>query len=143
MNDTSNLKRFVAAQEKIFPTVIGELKAGKKRSHWMWFIFPQIDGLGRTETAKSYAIKSLDEAKAYIAHPLLGKRLQECTELVMEIDGKLANEIFGYPDDLKFRSSMTLFSRAAPQIDLFQQAIDKYYDGRQDGLTNKILNEAD
>ncbi len=143
MNDLFNLERFVVAQKNVYPTVIEELKSGVKISHWMWFIFPQVEGLGRTEIAKKYAIKSLDEAKAYVAHPLLGKRLQECIELVLDIDGKSANAIFGYPDDLKFKSSMTLFLVAAPHIDLFQRAINKYYDGHQDRLTIKLLDTID
>jgi len=106
----------------------------------MWFIFPQVESLGRTEIAKRYAIKSLDEAKAYVSHPVLGRRLQECTELVLAIDGKSANDIFGHPDDLKFKSSMTLFLVAVPQIDLFQRAINKYYDGYQDGLTLDFID---
>jgi uncharacterized protein (DUF1810 family) len=135
-----NLNRFVVAQEKRYPTVIEELNAGKKISHWMWFIFPQVTGLGRTEIAKRLAIESIDEAKAYISQPLLGSRLQECTDLVLAIDGKSANDIFGHPDDLKFKSSMTLFLVAAPQIDLFQRAINKYYDGHQDNLTIDLLD---
>lgn len=139
MKDPFNLQRFHLAQEKVYPTVVKELKFGTKISHWMWFIFPQVEGLGRTEIAKKYAIKSLDEAKAYVAHPILGKRLQECIELVLAIDGKSATDIFGEPDDLKFRSSMTLFAKAAPHIDLFQRAINKYNDGQQDTATLQIL----
>ena len=139
MTDPFNLDRFVFAQEKIYSSVVEELKAGIKMSHWMWFIFPQVESLGRTEIAKRYAIKSLDEAKAYVSHPVLGRRLQECTKLVLAIDGKSANDIFGHPDDLKFKSSMTLFLVAAPQIDLFQRAINKYYDGHQDRLTIGFL----
>lgn len=142
MKDPFNLERFLLAQEKVYPTVVNELKSGMKRSHWMWFIFPQIEGLGRTEMAKRYSIKSLDEAKAYVSHPLLGSRFQECIDLVLAIDGKSANDIFGNPDDLKFRSSMTLFLRAAPHIDLFQRAINKYYDGQHDDITNQVLDEA-
>ena len=143
MNDLFNLERFVAAQRSVYATVIEELESGTKVSHWMWFIFPQVEGLGKTETAKYYAIKSLDEAKAYVTHPLLGKRVQECTELVINIDGKSATDIFGYPDNLKFKSSMTLFLVAAPpHIDLFQRAINKYYDGQQDRVTIQILNDS-
>jgi uncharacterized protein (DUF1810 family) len=142
MNDLFNLERFVAAQKSVYSTVIEELESGTKISHWMWFIFPQVEGLGKTETAKYYAIKSLDEAKSYVAHPLLGKRLQECIELVLDIDGKSANAVFGYPDNLKFKSSMTLFLVAAPHIDLFQRAINKYYDGQRDRVTIQILNDS-
>jgi uncharacterized protein (DUF1810 family) len=142
MNDLFNLERFVTAQKSVYSTVIEELESGRKISHWMWFIFPQIEGLGRTQMAKLYAIKSLDEAKAYVSHPLLGKRLQECINLVLDIDGKSANAVFGYPDDLKFKSSMTLFLVAVPHIDLFQRAINKYYDGQRDQVTIQILNDS-
>ena len=141
MNDLFNLERFVDAQKSVYSTVIEELEFGLKISTWMWFIFPQVEGLGRTHMAKRYAIKSLDEAKAYVTHPLLGKRLQECINLVIDIDGKSANAVFGDPDDLKFRSSMTLFLVAAPHIDLFQRALNKYYDGQQDEITIQILND--
>jgi uncharacterized protein (DUF1810 family) len=124
----------------MYANVVEELKAGIKISHWMWFIFPQVESLGRTEIAKRYAIKSLNEAKAYVSHPVLGRRLQECTKLVLAIDAKSVNDIFGHPDDLKFKSSMTLFLAAAPQIDLFQRAINKYYDGHQDRLTIDFLD---
>ncbi len=142
MEESFNLDRFVVAQEKIYTTVVEELKAGKKLSHWMWFIFPQVAGLGRTEIAKRFAIESIDEAKAYVSHQLLGSRLQECIDLVLAIDGKSANDIFGHPDDLKFKSSMTLFLVATPQIDLFQRAISKYYDGHEDHLTIDLLDAA-
>jgi len=140
MDDTFNLGRFIVAQDKMYTNVVEELKAGIKTSHWMWFIFPQVESLGRTQIAKMYGIKSINEAKAYISHPLLGSRIQECTDLVLAIDGKSANDIFGHPDYLKFRSSMTLFLRAAPQINLFQRAINKYYDGHQDTLTIEFLD---
>lgn len=142
MEESFNLNRFVVAQEKIYTTVVEELKAGKKLSHWMWFIFPQVAGLGRTEIAKRFAIESIDEAKAYVSHQLLGSRLQECIDLMLAIDGKSANDIFGHPDDLKFKSSMTLFLVATPQIDLFQRAINKYYDGHEDHLTIDLLDAA-
>jgi uncharacterized protein (DUF1810 family) len=135
-----NLDRFLFAHYKIYSTVVEELKAGIKTSHWMWFIFPQVESLGRTQMAKMYGIKSVAEAKAYVSHPLLGSRIQEFTDLVLAIDEKSANDIFDFPDDLKFRSSMTLFLRAAPQIDLFQRAINKYYDGHQDKLTIGFLD---
>ena len=140
MADPFNLDRFVVAQEKTYPAVVKELKTGMKVSHWMWFVFPQIAGLGRTANAGKYAINTLDEAQAYLLHPLLGRRLQQCTELVLAIEGKSASDIFGYPDDIKFRSSMTLFQRAAPHRDIFQRAINKYYDGHQDALTIKFLD---
>lgn len=139
MENQFHLERFVAAQDKVYETVLEELSQGKKQSHWMWFIFPQTAGLGRTETAKKYALGSLDEAKAYLSHPVLGARLLECTKLVLAIDGKSANTIFGHPDDLKFKSSMTLFLLAAPNTKVFQSAIDKFYNGDKDELTVEII----
>src|SRR5690348_3268527 len=109
-DDRFDLDRFVRAQEEVYCRALSEITLGRKRSHWMWFIFPQIDGLGCSSTAKFYAIKSKDEAKAYLNHPRLGKRLNECAEALLKIKGKSATEIFGYPDDLKLRSSMTLFA---------------------------------
>src|SRR5438552_1517547 len=105
--DSYNLKRFVEAQETVFETVVSELRAGRKRSHWMWFIFPQIAGLGYSQTARHFAISGIEEAKAYLEHPVLGPRLVECCRLVNLIEGRSVEEIFGYPDDLKFRSSVT------------------------------------
>jgi uncharacterized protein (DUF1810 family) len=137
--DPFYLDRFLQAQKNIYPQVIQELRSGAKTGHWMWFIFPQITGLGQTTQSRTYAIKTLDEARAYVQHLVLGQRLQECTELVIAVGRKSAHAIFGHPDDLKFRSSMTLFLRAAPEIDLFQRAIDKYYDGEQDARTLEIL----
>ncbi|MEE4314397.1 MAG: DUF1810 domain-containing protein [Desulfofustis sp.] len=137
--DPFYLDRFVQAQKKIYPQVIQELRRGAKTGHWMWFIFPQFIGLGQTPISRTYAIKTLDEARAYAQHSVLGQRLQECTELVIAVDGKSANTIFGHPDDLKFRSSMTLFLMAVPEIDLFQRAINKYYNGEQDARTLELL----
>ena len=108
-----DLTRFITAQDPVYNEVLSELKNGQKRSHWMWFIFPQIDGLGHSETAKRYAIKSGDEAREYLSHPVLGKRLLECAETVQALQDRSASQIFGYPDDLKFRSSMTLFASVA------------------------------
>ena len=130
--DPHDLERFVEAQESSIDVVKRELRSGRKRSHWMWFVFPQIAGLGRSETAKRYAIEDLEEAEAYLAHPLLGSRLRECTGLVVDIDGRTANEIFGSPDDLKFQSSMTLFEAAADDTSVFGDALDQYYDGDRD-----------
>ena len=135
MNDPYNLQRFVDAQQSIYDQVLSELRAGDKRSHWMWFIFPQIEGLGHSGTARKFAISSLDEAKAYLAHPTLGPRLIECAEFVNAVSGRSVEEIFGYPDDLKFRSSMTLFARTAPDNAVFQRALDKYFHGEPDPLT--------
>ena len=139
MGDPHNLSRFVTAQAPVWARVAAELAAGRKQSHWMWFVFPQIAGLGHSTMAQLYAIGSLDEARAYLAHPLLGPRLHQATELVLAINGKTAHEIFGSPDDLKFRSSMTLFAAAAPDEPLFQHALDKYFAGEGDPLTLQKL----
>jgi len=135
MPDPFNLQRFVNAQDPVYSRVVGELRGGRKYTHWMWFVFPQIAGLGRSATAEAFAIASLAEAKAYLEHPLLGGRLRECTRLVLDVEGKSAREIFGQPDDLKFRSSMTLFARAAPDQSLFRDALLKYFDGKGDRAT--------
>ncbi len=139
MSHEYNLQRFVDAQERVVDAVTRELRDGAKRSHWMWFVFPQIKGLGRSSTAQHYAIGSLDEAKAYLEHPVLGKRLREWTQILLNLEGPSAEQIFGYPDYLKFRSSMTLFSRVPGAPDLFQRALDKYYGGKPDGATLRIL----
>jgi uncharacterized protein (DUF1810 family) len=135
MNDPYSLQRFVEAQDPVYEEVCSELRSGRKTSHWMWFVFPQIAGLGHSFMAQEYAISSLDEAKAYLRHPVLGPRLTECTELVMRVEGKTIRQIFGSPDDLKFRSSMTLFAAASPDIAIFQQALNKYFGGEPDRLT--------
>jgi uncharacterized protein (DUF1810 family) len=139
VDDPFNLKRFVDAQNPVYARVCSELKAGEKRSHWMWFIFPQIAGLGFSSMAARYAIGSLEEAKAYLQHTVLGPRLIECTELVNGISGRSIDDIFGYPDDLKFRSSMTLFAKAAPENPAFKRAIDKYFEGQHDDRTEELL----
>lgn len=139
MTNTYNLHRFLTTQAPIYNTVLTELRAGRKSSHWIWFIFPQIAGLGRSGTAQQYAIGSLDEAKAYLQHPVLGSRLRECTQLVLDVEGRSAEEIFGYPDYLKFRSCMTLFLTAAPDNALFNAALLKYFDGQSDQLTLDLL----
>ena len=135
MNDPYNLHRFLSAQAPLIAQVRTELRAGKKSSHWMWFVFPQIAGLGRSEMAQRFAIASLDEARAYLAHHILGPRLKECTSLVLAVEGRSIAEIFGTPDDLKFHSSMTLFARAAPQEPIFKAALQKYFGGKEDPLT--------
>lgn len=140
MDDPFDLQRFVDAQRTVYEHARAELLAGRKTTHWMWFIFPQIEGLGRSPTARRYAIRSLDEARAYLAHPILGPRLVECTQIVNRIDGKSAREIFGSPDDLKFRSSLTLFARAAPDEPVFEQALAKYFDSEPDPLTVERLS---
>ena len=141
VDDPFNLKRFVEAQDPVYARVCSELGAGEKRSHWMWFIFPQIAGLGYSATAARYAITSLEEAKAYLSHPVLGPRLMECTELVNRISERTIDDIFGYPDDLKFCSSMTLFARAAPGNDVFNRALQKYFKGEYDHRTEELLSQ--
>jgi uncharacterized protein (DUF1810 family) len=125
-DDPYNLKRFVDAQAPVYETVVAELKSGRKQTHWMWFVFPQLSGLGHSPMARQYAIASAEEAKAYLDHDVLAPRLRECTQLVLEIKGRTLREIFGSPDDLKFRSSMKLFSEAAEDKRLFTAALDKY-----------------
>jgi uncharacterized protein (DUF1810 family) len=139
MAEQYDLQRFLSAQEGAVETVSRELEAGEKRSHWMWYVFPQIRGLGHSATAQRYAIRSLEEAKAYLEHPVLGKRLREWTETVLGVEGRTAEEIFGYPDYLKFRSCMTLFSRVAEAGSVFHRALDKYYGGKPDRKTLDIL----
>lgn len=139
MQTSFDLQRFVDAQAPVYDAVLAELRAGRKCSHWMWFIFPQIAGLGRSAMALRYAIASLGEAKAYLAHPLLGARLRECSALVAAIEGRTANAIFAYPDDLKFHSSMTLFAQASPADTVFQACLDKYFGGAPDAATLQRL----
>ena len=134
-NDPFDLQRFVDAQEPIYGTVIEELTAGRKRSHWMWFIFPQLRGLGSSPTAVRFAISSIDEARAYLAHELLGPRLRECAGLVAQIEGRAAEEIFGWPDDMKLRSSMTLFAHASDDNTDFVAVLQKFYGGEEDPAT--------
>jgi uncharacterized protein (DUF1810 family) len=126
---SDDLERFMRAQAGVYDSALAELRAGRKRTHWMWFVFPQIAGLGSSPTAQQYAIRSLDEARAYLAHPVLGPRLTEAASAVLAVEGRSASDILGYPDDLKLRSSMTLFARAASDPGVFQQVLDRYYDG--------------
>jgi uncharacterized protein (DUF1810 family) len=133
--DSYSLRRFLDAQAPVYAQVCSELRAGRKRSHWMWFIFPQIQGLGYSPLARKFAIASLEEAKAYLDHPILGARLRECCRLVTQVEGRSIEEIFGYPDDLKFRSSMTLFAQATAENQLFRDALEKYCNGEFDPLT--------
>ncbi len=139
MSDSYGLERFVEAQEGVKEEVDRELASGMKRSHWMWFVFPQIQGLGMSMMAQRYALNSLEEARAYLEHPVLGERLREWTRLVLNVEGKSAKEIFGYPDYLKFRSCMTLFSQVAEAGSVFHRALDKFYDGEPDQKTLSIL----
>jgi uncharacterized protein (DUF1810 family) len=142
----TNLQRFVSAQEHVYTQVVAELRAGKKLTHWMWFIFPQLAGLGSSPTAQLYAITSLDEARAYLAHPVLGARLRECTALVNAIPvsetsaARGLSDIFGYPDDLKFHSSMTLFALASDAEQVFVDALEKYFSSERDRATLALLD---
>jgi uncharacterized protein (DUF1810 family) len=143
MSDRYNLERFVEAQAGVYEQVCAELRAGRKRSHWMWFVFPQIRGLGSSEMAARYAISGREEARAYLDHPVLGPRLRECAGIVVELEGRTVEEIFGYPDDLKFHSSMTLFSEAAaPFVEVegvFENALKKYFGGKTDRRTLELM----
>ena len=139
MNDPYDLRRFESAQNPVFEQVCTELREGEKRSHWMWFIFPQLRGLGHSQMAVRFAISSREEAEAYLKHPVLGPRLRECTRLVMLVEGRSINQIFGYPDDLKFRSSMTLFASVASENQIFKDALEKYFAGEFDQITVERL----
>ena len=139
MEDPFDLARFLNAQAGVYPQVLAELEAGQKRSHWIWFIFPQMKGLGSSSHAHFYGIGSLEEATAYWRHPVLGTRLEECTRLVNQVEKRPIQQILGSPDDLKFRSSMTLFSRAAPDATVFANALRKYFGGHTDELTLELL----
>ncbi len=139
MADAYDLQRFVLAQDPIYRQARAELAAGDKRSHWMWFVFPQLKALGRSATAKHFGIASRAEAQAYWRHPVLGARIKECGELVLAVQGKSAFDIFHSPDDLKFRSSMTLFAQAAPQEPVFERALAKYFGGKGDARTLDLL----
>jgi uncharacterized protein (DUF1810 family) len=141
--DPFDLRRFVDAQDRVYDTVLAELRNGAKRSHWIWFVFPQLRGLGRSPTAQHYGISTLAEARAYLAHPVLGARLRDCTGLVASIDGRSVDEIFGWPDNLKVRSSMTLFAHATDDPDIqagFRAVLDKFYGGEEDPATVELLN---
>jgi uncharacterized protein (DUF1810 family) len=140
--DPFDLRRFVDAQDRVYDTVLAELRNGAKRSHWIWFVFPQLQVLGRSATAQHYGIASLDEARAYLAHPVLGSRLRECTGLVAAIDGRSVDDIFGWPDNLKVRSSMTLFAHATDDDAGFRAVLDKFYGGEEDPATAELLNTA-
>jgi uncharacterized protein (DUF1810 family) len=137
---TADLERFVEAQRAVYETVCAELAAGRKASHWMWFIFPQLRSLGRSATAKRFGIESRDEALAYWRHPVLGRRLKECSELVLATQGRTAHEIFGSPDDLKFRSCMTLFAAVAPDEPAFRRALARFFDAEPDRQTLALLD---
>ena len=139
MNDPYDLERFVEAQRGVYKQACAELRRGRKTGHWMWFIFPQIAGLGMSAMSQRYAIGSVDEARRYLAHPVLGPRLREICEIVNGIEGKTAEEIFGWPDDMKLRSSMTLFAHATRENAEFVEVIRKYFGGEWDGATLRLL----
>ncbi|MFB6155736.1 MAG: DUF1810 domain-containing protein [Haloferacaceae archaeon] len=141
-SDPYDLQRFVDAQDPVIADVKAELRAGRKRTHWMWFVFPQLEGLGRSRRAKRYGIASRGEAEAYLAHETLGPRLRECTRIVNDVEDRTAREILGSPDDLKFRSSTTLFAAVADDPDPFETALEKYYDGDPDPNTLELLDGA-
>jgi uncharacterized protein (DUF1810 family) len=138
-SDPYDLSRFQQAQEGIYEQALSEIESGRKRSHWMWYIFPQIDGLAFSSTSQRYSIKSLDEARAYLDHPILGPRLRECAEAVIRVEGRTAGEIFGSPDDLKLRSCATLFACVSPPASVFDRLLTKYYQGRRDDKTLHLL----
>jgi uncharacterized protein (DUF1810 family) len=142
MSDPHDLQRFVDAQDRVIDEVREELRAGRKRSHWMWFVFPQLKGLGSSSTAQFYGIASLAEARAWLAHPVLGARLRECCALMLAVPGKSAHEILGSPDDLKFRSCLSLFALAAPQEAVFRQALERFYGGEPDARTVQLCKHA-
>lgn len=140
-HDDATLARFVDAQAGVIDTVRAELRAGRKRSHWMWFVFPQLRGLGHSEMAWRYGLASLDEARAYAAHPLLGARLQDCTALMLAHAGQAVRDILGRPDDLKFQSCMTLFAQADPGQPLYRRALDAFFGGQPDAGTLRLLRQ--
>ena len=139
MSDEFRLQRFVEAQARNYAEALAELRRGRKTSHWIWYVFPQIAGLGASAMAQTYAIGSLAEARAYLAHPVLGARLRDCVAVILALRGRTAHEVFGSPDDLKLRSSLTLFAHAAPDEPLFREALEKYFGGQPDPRTLEKL----
>jgi uncharacterized protein (DUF1810 family) len=139
--DPHDLNRFISAQEGVSDRALAELRDGLKRSHWMWFIFPQIEGLGHSSTTRHYSIKSLEEARQYLAHPVLGARLKECAGAVLAVQGRTAADIFGHPDDWKLQSSMMLFELVSDTGSVFGQVLDKYYQGKRDPRTLQIVGK--
>jgi len=142
MYTVKGLARFLEAQNHTYLKALEEITSGKKTSHWMWYIFPQLKGLGKSDMATFYGVENLQEAEEYLAHPVLGKHLMAISEALLKIDGKSANDIFGSPDDLKLRSSMTLFATADETNPVFRAVLDKYFDGVPDEKTLAFLNEA-
>jgi uncharacterized protein (DUF1810 family) len=142
VGDPHDLARFVQAQEDDFDRALAEIRAGRKRSHWMWYVFPQFAGLGTSAMAARYAIESAEEAEAYLRHPVLGPRLRACAEAVLGVRGRSAREIFGTPDDLKLRSSATLFAAVSPGGSVFRQLLDRYFQGAPDHRTLELLGHS-
>ena len=140
--DPFHLSRFVQAQENDYQHALLEIRSGQKRTHWIWYVFPQLAGLGFSSTSKHYAINSVDEAKAYLAHPVLGPRLLECVEAVLGVEGRSARDIFGSPDDVKVRSCATLFEQISPAGSAFERLLDKFYGGERDAKTRQLLGAA-
>jgi uncharacterized protein (DUF1810 family) len=141
-DDPYNLRRFVQAQEGDYEQALAEIRSGRKRTHWMWYIFPQFDGLGFSSTSERYSIKSAAEAEAYLSHPILGPRLAECAEAVLGVDGRSVFDIFGSPDDVKLRSCATLFGCVSPAGSVFERLLHKYFQGRRDNKTLRLLGVA-
>jgi uncharacterized protein (DUF1810 family) len=138
-SDPHDLNRFVQAQERDYERALAEVSAGRKRSHWMWYIFPQFDGLGFSATSRLYSIKSVSEAEAYLSHPILGPRLTECAEAALRVDGRSAYEIFGSPDDMKLKSCATLFAQVSPAGSVFDRLLSKYFHGERDDKTLRLI----
>jgi uncharacterized protein (DUF1810 family) len=141
--DPHNLERFVQAQEQSYERALSEIRSGRKQSHWMWYIFPQFEGLGASQTSKRYSVKSVAEAEAYLAHPVLGPRLEECAEAALRVEGLSAVDIFGSPDDLKLRSCATLFACVSSEGSVFHRLIGKYFHGRRDETTLRLIGKAE
>jgi uncharacterized protein (DUF1810 family) len=141
-NDPHDLKRFVLAQEDQYAQALAEIRSGRKRSHWIWYIFPQFDGLGQSSVSKRFSIKSVAEAVAYLRHPILGPRLLECCGAALGVEGRSAHEIFGSPDDLKLRSCATLFAHVSPSGSVFERLLEKYYQGCPDDRTLRLMGVA-
>lgn len=137
--DPHNLGRFIQAQDDDYERALSEIRSGRKRSHWMWYIYPQFEGLGMSATSRMYSIKSTDEARAYLAHPVLGRRLIECAEAALAVECASAADVFGSPDDMKLRSSATLFARVSPGGSVFHQLLGKYFQGRPDAKTLQLI----
>jgi len=141
MGDEFDLQRFVRAQDGTYERAVAELRRGRKTSHWMWFVFPQLAGLGRSSTAQAYAVRSLAEARAYLAHPVLGPRLRDCASVLLELTGRSAEDVFGGVDAVKLRSSMTLFALAGPEEPVFGAVLERYFAGRRDALTEQLVRD--